>query len=60
LAPTRYSIHFVAERPKQRKLHHRPAEVAHRRHVAHEDDGVVDLPDLAERVHFVNSFPLFA
>ena len=42
---------FVAERALERKLHHGLIESAHRRHVPRENDGVVDLPDLMERVH---------
>ena len=42
---------LVAQCALKRKLHHRSVEIAHRLHVAHEDDGIVDLPDLAEGIH---------
>jgi hypothetical protein len=43
----------VAERAIDGKSHHFSIEVAHRIHVAGEDDGVVDLSDLTERVHYL-------
>ena len=52
--PTRYAIHCGPSSGLDRELHDLTVEPAHRRHVAREDDGVVDVAYLSQSTHPVH------